>query len=419
MSGDVVRLPRQPARKEPRQSPQLSDAMLRRLQPTGAERYFADTTPGLRLRQTKAGKLIWEFQAKLPGRRAPFKQRIGAYPGTSISAARRRARQLRAEIDEGKDLAAEREAAKAAAQQAEASTFTALVRQYREIHLPGLKVKTRGEYERIIDAHLLPAFASTPAADLDRDRINQMLDPLRRAGRGPMARSVFNCLSSVLSFGVDRGFLASNPCLSMRRPAPPRSRDRVLNAQEITLLWDASYDLHSFTVPARLLLLTGARRHEIAGMAWSELDLTNGTWEIPAFRSKNGVAHTLDLCPLALDQLAGVQRRDGTSVFGQGDRPLGAWSHAKARLDRRMAELARERGLDVPPEWRWHDLRRTVATGLAGLGCPGEVIEKLLNHQSSVHGPLSQIYQRHAFRAERRDWLLRWGDHLAQLVGEH
>jgi integrase len=285
--------------------------------------------------------------------------------------------------------------------------------------MPTLRPKTADDYNRIIDQHLLPAWGRKPAADIDRAELNRVLDPLRQQGHQAMARLVFATASSVLAFGVDRSFLPANPCASMRRPPAPKSRDRTLSDSELRLFWAATESLPTFGPALRVALLTGARRGEVGGMLWREIDRAAAVWRIDAARSKNHEPHELDLHPLALLELDKIADDGGATVFGRGDRPLSGWSAAKARLDRRMADLATEQGLPEPQAWRQHDLRRTVATKLAQLGCPGEITETVLNHQTAMHGQLHAVYMRHRFRSERRDWLLRWGDHLAQLVGEH
>ena len=67
--------------------------------------------------------------------------------------------------------------------------------------------------------------------------------------------------------------------------------------------------------------------------------------------------------------------------------------------------------IDVP--WTVHDLRRTAATGLAKLGCPRVVQDRILNH---VDSSVSAIYDRHGYDAEARSWLQKWADHLDALT---
>ena len=70
------------------------------------------------------------------------------------------------------------------------------------------------------------------------------------------------------------------------------------------------------------------------------------------------------------------------------------------------------------PGWTIHDLRRTVATGLAGLGVAMPVVEKILNHVSGSFGGVAGVYQRFAFADEKRDALDKWAARVAVIVGE-
>ena len=65
-------------------------------------------------------------------------------------------------------------------------------------------------------------------------------------------------------------------------------------------------------------------------------------------------------------------------------------------------------------DWVIHDLRRTVVTGMAGLGVAPHIADKVLNHQSGTISGVATVYQRHEFLAERKEALLAWGQHLEE-----
>ena len=186
----------------------------------------------------------------------------------------------------------------------------------------------------------------------------------------------------------------------MRGPQPLESRDRVLLNEELTALWQAASELSwPFENVFKLLLLTGQRREEVAGLPWAEVDLDTGTWTIAKERAKNGKAHLVDLHPEAVRMLdplgdAAAARRadDSEFIFScTGTTPVSGFSKAKARLDARMKEILGDRF----QEWRTHDLRRTAASGMAALGFQPHIIERVLNHVSGAQGGLVGVYQRH------------------------
>ena len=155
----------------------------------------------------------------------------------------------------------------------------------------------------------------------------------------------------------------------------------------------------------RLLLLTGARREEVGGMRWAELDLDNALWVIPGARTKNGRPHRVPLTEQAVAMLdrvgiaaikQGYGYEDGELVFSTtGSTAPSGWSNAKEALDKRMKTLLGPRFSD----WRIHDLRRTCATGMEDSGVPTHVVETALNHVSGSKAGIVRVYQ----RAEHRD----------------
>ena len=160
-----------------------------------------------------------------------------------------------------------------------------------------------------------------------------------------------------------------------RTPKPAKTRERTLEDFEIKAFWQAASETSwPFASIYRLLLLTGARREEVAGMKWSELDLDAGVWLLPGARTKNSRDHRIPLAPQAigiLDRLAvaaikqGYGYKDGDLFSRQPaySSPAG-FSKAKKALDARMQKIL---GPKFKP-WRVHDLRRTCATGMENLG---------------------------------------------------
>lgn len=130
-------------------------------------------------------------------------------------------------------------------------------------------------------------------------------------------------------------------------------------------------DVYPFRQFVPLLLATAQRRGELANMRWSELDLDNRIWTIPSERSKNGKAHAVPLSAYALELIAEVPRfLDCDYVFTTTRRsPVSGFSKALRRLWQAT-------GSD---DWRFHDLGRTAASGMARARVEPHVVEKVLN----------------------------------------
>src|SRR5262245_65158031 len=94
----------------------------------------------------------------------------------------------------------------------------------------------------------------------------------------------------------------SNPVVGAAQLKPPPARDRVLDDDELSAIWHACED-DDFGKIVRLLIILGARRTEVGGLRWSELDFNRSVWVLPKERAKNSREHQLPLPPLALSIL--------------------------------------------------------------------------------------------------------------------
>jgi integrase len=215
-------------------------------------------------------------------------------------------------------------------------------------------------------------------------------------------------------------------------------RERVLSGLEIAEIWRAVGAAPApYGAIIRLLILTGQRRGEVAGMAWDEISENLASWTLPGQRTKNGEVHLVPLSEPARDLLKALlpenanqakrllndRRATGALVFpGAVGTPFAGWSKAKRTLDTAIinarADAAAASGTSpasVVP-WSVHDLRRTVATGLQRLGVRLEVTEAVLNHISGSRGGIAGVYQRHDWASEKRAALDSWAVQLASII---
>jgi integrase len=161
---------------------------------------------------------------------------------------------------------------------------------------------------------------------------------------------------------------------------------------------------------AKLLLLTGQRRTEVAGMTWTELDLDKALWMLPGTRTKNGRPHEVPLSEAALAILKALPRLGPYVVSTDGSKPLGGYSRGKALIDKAI----RYANLHIS-HWTFHDLRRTAASGMARLGIQVHVTEAVLNHKSGSIKGVAAIYNRYDYAAEKRSALEAWARFVLSL----
>lgn len=247
----------------------------------------------------------------------------------------------------------------------------------------------------------------------------RVVNKRKRGGPG-VAKLGYAVLSRFFGWCVEEGLLSASPVEGTRSPPAPASRDRVLSDDELRLVWTAAGQMSKpFGPMFRLLILTGQRRDEVAKLRWSELDLDDATWLLPASRAKNSKQHAVPLSPTAIELIKGLPRLTDSEteqpsefVFTTNARTaVSGFSKAKARLDALICNLAQAEGFGPTP-WRIHDLRRTVASNLARLGQPIHIVEAILNHRSGTISGVAAVYIRHEFAEGKRRALSVWEQHL-------
>lgn len=401
--------------------------------------------PGLYLVVQPSGAKSWALRYRIAG--APKKLTIGpvllsrsedaarATPALgqpmTLPEARAAARAALQTLSEGRDPSAAKKAAKALPVDPERDLVRTLSETFVERWCKP-RNRTWGEVERQFKVEINPGWGERRVQDIARRDIIELLDSIVSRGSPVTANRVLATLSKFFNWLVDRDVIASSPCTGVGRPAPESPRDRVLADDELRLVWLAADRLgEPFAPIVKLLILTGQRREEVGGMTWRELSLEgDAVWNLPAERTKNGLAHAVPLSPQSLVVIKSVKRKAGRKNLlftTTGETPVSGFSRAKMRLDALMLDIAQaeaqHRGDDpskvapVPP-WTLHDLRRTAASGMARLNINLPVIEKILNHVSGSFAGIVGVYQRHEFAAEKRAALGAWGNFVETLVGD-
>ncbi len=270
-----------------------------------------------------------------------------------------------------------------------------------------------GESARLLVHDVIPRWGNRPIDGITRQDVAALLDAI--ADRAPIvANRVLGVLRRMFNWLIERGLLETSPCDRVRNVAPEAKRDRVHSDRELALIFQAAGVLgYPYGTLVQLLALTGARLREVAELRWSELDPELTTWVLPSARSKNGIQHEIPIVPAVQDILAGLPRFGTDFVFTtNGTRAVAGFSLYKRRLDRTIASL--NGGMPLAP-WRQHDLRRSTASGMARLGTPLAVIERVLNHRSGTFRGVVSVYQHYDYRKEMQAALTTWSEHVLGL----
>jgi integrase len=344
----------------------LTETSIRKLKDPAKEKLIGDER-GLYLRCYPSGRRSWLYRSRKGG---TWKTRnLGEWPGVSLSEARSKA----AELDK-RTLP-------------ESVTFGAMLDEWFQ-----RRIEPRYKVTKNIEVYVSRGKAeagNTPLSQLTTKRLTDIL--VEYADDAPVAAN--RCLSNwklALKYAVERGYIERSPLentTSAVAGGEEKSRDRVLSDAEIKALWK---DQHDHAPLLKFLLLTGLRISEAQSATHDNLN--GDVLAIP--ENKSSRPHWVYLPPMA-KELTG--NHDGY-LFAQRSNTA-----VQARL-RNTAKVT----------WTPHDLRRTFATRLAGLGVDPLVVEKMLNH---TLGGVLATYNRHAYEDERKDAAVLWATELHRLIG--
>jgi integrase len=371
--------------------------------------FFDDTLPcfGYRLRRSHDRTKVlrsWIVQYKRAG--ATRRITLGSAEVLSAEAARTAAKKVLARVHLGEDPAADRRDRR----EKDKLSVRSQVDEYLAIKAREVRPTTLREVTRYLSGTYFQPLHKIAVDKVSRKDVASRLVAISREHGDTVAAKARDTIGAFFVWAMQHGLVENNPVIGTRKPQGNKPRDRVLSDSELAAIWRACQD-DDYGRIVRLLILLGARRQEIGGIAWTECDLEGPqpSWTLAASRSKNGRAHKLPLMGMALDIIKGVPRmvsRD--QLFGaRSEDGFASWDKGKTALDARCG---------ITERWTPHDIRRSVATRMADIGIAPHIIEQILNHQSGHKRGPAGIYNRSSYEREVRAALALWEDHIRTLI---
>jgi integrase len=378
---------------------------------------FDDTIPGFGLRLRRRGpdgpidrRWILQYRSPLTGetKRVTF----GSPATLSAKIARDKAGRLHAQVKLGADPQSDKEEGRGRAKE----TFEKIVTDFlksreAKVERGELAQATYDQMELALTKHW-SGLNRRPIRDITQREIADILTELGE--RFPIAANrARSWLSTFFVYAMKKGIVKENPAINTERPVEKETpRKRALSDDELIAVWKGCGD-DDYGRIARLLILTGQRRDEVAAMTQSELDLDEALWSIPGARTKNNEDHDVPLSSLAVEILRPKASGKRAHVFGRGEAAgFSGFSKSKISLDLRIAAAWPKKEKPFEP-WTIHDLRRTVRTGMGKLGIEPHIAEAVLNH---LPAKLVRTYDTNKYAAQKRQALDCWAEHLAGLV---
>lgn len=412
------------------------DAVIRNLKPTDKRQIFwCDRDPGFGLRMTPSGTKTFVYKYMI-GRKSRWVT-LGKYPKLTVRKARAKYIELYEQVrDYGRDPIAEIQEEKQA--QKSRLTVSDLIAVYLDIGKQ--KGKTDLHRERMsLDRDVVPVIGKkfidevTPNDIEDIQKIilgrakaknKKNSNYARQGGKG----AVYHTLAytrQLFNLALKRGLIESNPVEAIENLGSIQVRERVLNFEEIWLFWNKIEHVGLPTVTAnalKFILATMQRGNEVRHMKYAAYKESELVWQMTVQDTKNRTMHRVPLNRYAQEVLKAVKPYTMSSdyVFGatralkppevpSGNLvPLGETALSQAIRKKREAL-----GID---DFSPHDLRRTAATWLTGIGLPELYAKLMLNHKESKSNTTSQVYVQYSYDFEKRRAVDIWEFVLDQIV---
>jgi integrase len=393
---------------------------------------------GFTLRVLPSGLKVFQYVFTLIGRR--HRLNLGHYPLTTLSEAREKYHEAFLLVSKGINP----QTPVVTIEADTPFTVATLVKQYKQFTEQHFAASTSSETVRTLDKYLLPAWGNRNIEEIRRRDAIALIEPLAINAPG-QARGVMKIARAMFNYALDRELVELNPFTRLSVAIPsvkPTSTSRVLSDLEIKTVWNILLSKAAPGTPdtrraLMLVLVTGQRPGEVAGMAWDDISYGVGKprcnecqrcgwWTIPVehikTRNKRKEDHRVFLSPFALT-LIGSNPEYSPYVFLGSSPTSPICRHALSHLVCKETEGGRPTGNGKKsesrseyfgfPRWTPNDLRRTAATKLSEIDCPDEIIDAILNHgKKGVIG----IYNRNKYDKEKQEWLTKWSEHLDGLV---
>jgi integrase len=392
----------------------LTDIQIRNWIRTGAPQARSDGS-GLTFTLSAKGTASWVLRYRYGGK--PKELTLGRYPDIGLARARELTTAARAQIQQGKDVARDKQIN--SAQRAAARTFRELAASYMGVAFSGMAENTILQRRRHIEKDLLPRLGALAARDVTAADIVMVIEAVGKRSVS-VAELVFTAASEIFKHGIARHTVITNPCAGISVSAicgkrQPRSRLKLTQEELRVILPALPLIGYQNALATKILLATCTRINELVGARWEHVDLERAEWVVPHPKGRKDRAFTIPLCPAVVGWFTELKTYAFGSAFvlpaRQARRTARLGGEApmnQMTLNSMLGKLCVKLGNQVR-RFTPHDLRSTARSHLAALGVSVIVAERCLNH--SLGGLLS-IYDQHDYLTERRVALEHWTEFL-------
>ena len=377
---------------------------------------------GLFLSVLPSGSMTWRYQYYLNGKRETVT--IGTYRKAgaaekrieiSLDEARDRLHELRKIVASGQSPAKLKQAEKVRAkiEAGQSCTVTELSERWFAEEVSFKSEAWQYNVNNWLKLDILPAIGQLDPRHVLEEHIAAVIGKVVARGSPSSANKVRMICIKLFQYAIDKRELKENPARAIKAINTPNSKShRALSVKEIGPFLRAlgaigAKEINKIAI--KLMMLTLTRKDELRLAKWTEFDLTNGIWDIPAHRMKMRQPHRVYLSSQAKELLNTLKPLSHGSQFlfpnnSSLSKPIGHTT-LNSIIDRLDIDGARF----VP-----HGLRATASSILNEANFRHDVIERQLAHRDS--NKVRAVYNQAEYAQERREMLQWWADYVSSLM---
>lgn len=390
----------------------LTEMAIRKAKPTDKTQKLADGR-GLSLWILPSGGKSWRWRYTINGKEKLMT--LGLYPDVSLAQARELCDQARKQKAIGHDPMVERKIVKQQRRVAAENSFETIARAWHAHWSPARSARHAQNVLRRLEADLFPRLGARPIADIQPLELVGAIKDIASRGALDIAKRAYQTSGQIFAFAMTHGFAQRNPArdLSPSDFLPSRHQEHFarVDAKELPQLLIAieAYQGSNITrLAMKLLANTFVRTGELIGARWSEFELDDRLWRIPASRMKMRTEHLVPLSDQSLQILQALQMLTGRTELlfpGERDRRKPMSNNTILAALKRMGYAGKMTG---------HGFRGVASTILHEKGYEHEHIELQLAHMA--RNKVSAAYNHARYLDQRRILMQEWSDYLEQIV---
>ena len=366
---------------------------------------------GLFLWVYEDGRKYWRLRYRIHGKEKSIS--LGVYPDVSLSEAREKAKLERKKVDDHIDPSIDRKVTKQRAKQAAENSFEAVSREWYAKQIHTWVHSHAKDVKRRLEGNVFPYIGMHPISKIEAPELLNMIRIIENRGSYDLAHRVLQVCGQVFRYGVVTGRCSRDPAADLKGALTPHKKKNqaAVKPEELPELLRAiaTYETtgnRQTQLALQLLTLTFVRTNELIGALWTEFDLDNALWIVPAERMKMRSEHVVPLTSRALEIIAELKTIAGNSRY------LLPGRNPNKPISNNTLLFALYR-LGYKGKMTGHGFRAVASTILNESGFNPDAIERQLAHceRNEIRG----AYNRAQYMPERIKMLQWWNDYIQGL----